>query len=144
MRLSKVEPLEPPTLSDLEEALGDRVEKCELWKTNWRNRIYRLDLPGGRAAVAKQLVMGSETRLQYQYDQLEVLGKLQIPELRVPRALGLLRSKRVCVMEFAPGPTIEALLWNRASGDQVLEACELAGKYWHKCKWDGRRTFVRC
>jgi hypothetical protein len=127
----KVESLEPPTRFELEQALGGKVEKCELWKTNWRNqvyRIYRVELPGGRVAIAKQLVMGTRTRLQYQFDQLEALGKLQIPGLRVPKPLALLASKRVCVMELAPGKTIEALVWNRSTADELLRACELAGK----------------
>ncbi len=128
MRLRKVEHLEPPTLAELEEALGEKVKKCDLWKANWRNRIYRLELAGGHVAVAKQLVMATEARLQYQFDQLGALGKLRIPRLRVPRPLALLGDKRVCVMEFAPGETVEALLWNRATGDKVLDACELAGK----------------
>jgi hypothetical protein len=53
---------------------------------------------------------------------------LQIPGLRVPKALALLRAKRVLVMEFARGKPIPALVWNRTSADDVLRACELAGK----------------
>jgi len=48
--------------------------------------------------------------------------------MRVPKALALLRAKRVYVMEFAPGKTIESLLWSRSRRTDLLLACELAGK----------------
>jgi hypothetical protein len=128
MRTSKADPLEPPTVFELAEALGERVQKCDLWGRNWRNRVYRVELASGGAALAKQVIMGTDAMLQYQYDQLRVLARLRIPGLRVPKALALLRAKRVFVMEFARGKTIPALVWNRTSGDEVLRACELAGK----------------
>src|SRR5258708_1074645 len=83
-------PLEPPTVLELEEALGGKVEKCELWTTNWRNRVYRVELASGGAALAKQVVRGTDAKVQYQYDQLGVLARLQIRGLRVPKALALL------------------------------------------------------
>src|SRR5256885_8584547 len=45
--MSKAVLLEPPTLSELEEVLGERVQRCELWEGNWRNRVYRLELARG-------------------------------------------------------------------------------------------------
>jgi hypothetical protein len=63
--------------------------------------------------------------LRYQLDQLPAIASLNIPGLRVPKALGSLPDKRVLVMEFAPGKNIEALA--RTSSD-VLVACDLAGK----------------
>ena len=48
--------------------------------------------------------------------------------MRVPKALAFLRAKRVYVMEFAPGNTIESLLWNRSRRADLLLACQLAGK----------------
>ena len=53
---------------------------------------------------------------------------MRIPGLRMPKALALLREKRVCVMEFARGKTIQALVWDRTSGDDLISACDLAGK----------------
>jgi hypothetical protein len=120
--------VEPPTVFELEEALGERVQRCELVGRNWRNRVYRIQLKTGRAALAKQVVMGTDEMLQCQYDQLRALATLQIPGLRVPKALALLPEKRVCVMEFAKGKTIQALVWDRTSGDDLISACELAGK----------------
>jgi Phosphotransferase enzyme family len=120
--------VESPTLLELEQALGERVQKCELWAQNWRNRFYRIELASGRAALAKQAVRGTEAMVQHQYDQLELLSKLAIPGMRVPKALAFLRAKRVYVMEFAPGKTIESLLWNRSGRADLLLACELAGK----------------
>src|SRR5437899_9738236 len=66
--------------------------------------------------------------VQHQYNQLEQLSKLDIPGMRVPKALAFLGAKRVYVMEFAPGKTIESLLWNRSGQADLLLACELAGK----------------
>src|SRR5437899_3449236 len=52
MRASPAHTLEPPTVLELEQALGGKVEKCELWTTNWRNRVYRVELASGGAALA--------------------------------------------------------------------------------------------
>src|SRR5437773_6150973 len=128
MQASAAHPVEAPTVVELEQALGERVQRCELWTQNWRNRVYRIELASGRAALAKQAVRGTEAMIQYQYDQLELLSKLDIPGMRVPKALAFLRPKRVYVMEFAPGETIESLLWNRSGRADLLLACELAGK----------------
>ena len=43
--------------------------------------------------MAKQAVVGTDAMLQYQYDQHGALAKLQIPKVRVPKALALLRAK---------------------------------------------------
>ncbi len=118
---------EPPTVFELEEALGERVHKCKLWKSNWRNRIYRLELASG-VAVAKQLLTGNSAKLQCEFDQLRLLARLEIPGLRVPKALALLPTKRAYVMESAPGKTIRGMLWNGSNGDDTLQACDLAGK----------------
>ena len=125
MRSNKGDFLEPPVLSDLEEALEQRVQKCELQGENWRNRIYRIELAHRGVVLAKQLVTGTDAMLQYQYEQLRFLAALQIPGLRVPKALALLHAKRLLLTEFAPGKTIEALAW---TSDDVVPACELAGK----------------
>jgi hypothetical protein len=128
MHASAANPVESPTLLELQQALGERIQKCELWAENWRNRLYRIELASGRAALAKQAVRGTEAMVQYQYDQLEMLSKLDIPGMQVPKALAFLRAKRVYVMEFVPGKTIESLLWNRSGQAGLLLACELAGK----------------
>jgi len=72
--------------------------------------------------------MGTDATFQYQYDQLQALAKLQIPGLRIPKPLGLFHAKRTFVMEFARGKTIGTLVWNDTRGDDLLPACELAGK----------------
>src|SRR6266516_4774366 len=110
MRTSNPHSLEPPTVLELEEALGQRVQKCELLGKNWRNRVYRLELGSGATAVAKQVIMGTDATVQYQYDQLQALAKLQIPGLRIPKPLGLFHAKRTFVMEFARGKTIGTLV----------------------------------
>src|SRR5207245_8682184 len=84
--------VEPPTLVELEQALGERVQRYELWTQNWRNRVYRIELASGRAALAKQAVRGTEAMVQYQYDQLQLLSNLNIPGMRVPKALAFLRQ----------------------------------------------------
>src|SRR5437870_7540377 len=93
MAASLGKPVQPPTVFELEEALGERVQTCELLGRNWRNRIYRVQLATGDAALAKQVVMGTDGMRQCQYGQLGVLATLQIPGLRVPKALALLREK---------------------------------------------------
>jgi phosphotransferase family enzyme len=128
MGASAVNPMQPPTVFELEEALGEQVRTCEPLGRNWRNRVYRVQLATGTAALAKQVVTGTDAMLQCQYDQLGALATLQIPGLRVPKALALLREKRVCLMEFAKGKTLQALIWDRTSGEDLISACELAGK----------------
>ena len=125
MRSSEADPVEPPTVSELEEALGEAVQKCDLFAKNWRNRIYRIELARGRFVLGKQLVMGTDAMLQYQYEELRALAALEVPGLRVPNTLALLPGKRVLLIEFVPGKNIETLAWN---SEDVVPACELAGK----------------
>jgi hypothetical protein len=47
MRSGEVDPVEPPTVSELEETLGQTVRECRLFAENWRNRIYRIELANG-------------------------------------------------------------------------------------------------
>src|SRR2546422_11635543 len=75
MRTSPADPLEPPTVLELEQALGGKVEKCELWTTNWRNRVYRVELASGGAALAKQGVRGAYAKVQYQHAQVGGLAR---------------------------------------------------------------------
>ena len=67
MRSSEADRVEPPTVDELEEALGEAVQKCDLFAKNWRNRVYRIELANGRLVLGKQLVMGTDAMLQYQY-----------------------------------------------------------------------------
>src|SRR5207249_5641526 len=60
LHASTAHPVDPPNLLELEQALGEQVQKCELWAQNWRNRVYRIGLASGRAALAKQAVRGTE------------------------------------------------------------------------------------
>src|SRR4026209_1234278 len=94
-RSSETDPVEPPTVNELEEALGEAVRKCYLFAKNWRNRIYRIELVSGHVALAKQVIVGTDEMLRYQYDQLQALARFQIPGLRVPRGLGILPQKRL-------------------------------------------------
>src|SRR5437667_2339654 len=125
MRSSKADPVEPPTVSELEEALGEAVEKCDLFAKKWRNRVYRIELARGRFVLGKQLVMGTDSMLQYQYQELRALAALHVPGLRVPDTFALLPAKRLLLIEFVPGKTIESLAW---TSEDVVPACELAGK----------------
>ncbi len=117
--------LEEPTPSELEHASGKQVHNLVLHGQNWRNRVYRIDFQDGTVGAAKQLVMGTDAMLRYQLDQLRAIAVLNVPGLRVPKALGSVPEKRVLLMEFAPGKNIEALAWNSSD---VLVACDLAGK----------------
>jgi hypothetical protein len=127
-RRSEIDPVEPPTVGELEKALGEPVQNFHLFAKNWRNRIYRIELVSGHVALAKQVIVGTDEMLRYQYDQLQALATLQIPGLRVPRGLGILPQKRVYLMEFAQGEPISHLIWNQTSEGDPLRACELAGK----------------
>ena len=127
-RRSEIEPVEPPTVGELDKALGEPVQNFHLFAKNWRNRIYRIELVSGHVALAKQVIVGTDEMLRYQYDQLQALARLQIPGLRVPRGLGILPQKRVYLMEFAQGEPISHLIWNQTSEGHLLPACELAGK----------------
>lgn len=114
-----------PTPSELAEVSGKNVRRCELRARNWRHRVYFVEFEDGTLAIAKQSSMGNDGMVSFQYEQLRRLANLNIPELRVPKQLGLFPEKRVQLMEFAPGKTLEALAW---SSPDVLVACDLAGK----------------
>jgi hypothetical protein len=128
VRTSEASLSEPPTLSELEKALGERVQRCVLWQQNWRNRVYRLELASGRAVVAKQMDMATDAKFECECDQLETLARLQIPGLCVPEVLAFLPAKHTYVMNLAPGRTIPALVWDLKQSNHLLKACELAGK----------------
>jgi Ser/Thr protein kinase RdoA (MazF antagonist) len=125
MRSTEVDPVESPTVAELEEALGEAVQKCHLFAKNWSNRVYRIELAHGRFVLGKQLVMGTDAMLQYQYEELRALAALEVPGLRVPNTFALLPGKRLLLIEFVPGQNIETLAWN---SEDVVPACELAGK----------------
>lgn len=128
MRAWKPQTLDPPSVPELEAILGQPLTRCRLLGENWRNRVYRIELENGAAALAKQVIMATGAMLQYQHDQLLGLMKLEISGLRVPKPLGLMREKRVLIMEFASGETIQALVWNRRRDRELEQACALAGK----------------
>lgn len=125
LRTGGADPVEPPLVSELEEVLRQAVKKSELFAKNWRNRIYRIELTNGGLVLGKQLVMGSDTMLRCQCEQLRILRELHIEGLRVPHVFGLLPTKRLLLTEFVTGKTIEVLA--RTSED-LIPACELAGK----------------
>jgi hypothetical protein len=114
-----------PTTAELAELSGKGVRWRQLRARNWRNKIYLVEFDDGTLGIAKQLVMGNDAMLRRQYEQLRELAELNIAGLRIPKRLGLLPEKRVVLMQFAPGKSIEALAW---SSSDVLAACELAGK----------------
>jgi hypothetical protein len=114
-----------PTGAELANISGQGVCQSQLRARNWRNKVYLVRFDDGTVAIAKQLVMGSDAMLRFQHEQLRELAELNIAGLRVPKPLGLLLEKRVLLMEFAPGKSIEALAW---SSSDVLAACDLAGK----------------
>lgn len=114
-----------PTPCELAEVSGKNVRSCELRARNWRHRVYFVEFEDGTLAIAKQSLMGNDGMVRFQYEQLRQLAELNIAELRVPKRLGLLPEKRVLLMEFAPGKSLEALAW---SSPDVLVACDLAGK----------------
>lgn len=125
MRSSGVDSLEPPTLGELEEALGQAIKKYELLAENWRNRIFRIELGTGDLVLGKQLVMGTDAMLRCQYEQLRDLKTLHVPGLRVPDIFALLPEKRLLLIQFVPGKTIETLAW---TSDDVVPASALAGR----------------
>src|SRR6266480_2123706 len=82
---SAAHPVESPTLLELEQALGERVQKCELRAQNWRNRVYRIELASGRAALAKQAVRGTEAMVQHQYPSWNSYRSWTFPECECQR-----------------------------------------------------------
>jgi hypothetical protein len=127
MRSRAATSLEPPTLSELEEVLGERLQKVKLMAQNWRNRIYRIELANGDLVLAKQVVVATAEMFEYQYKELQALSNLQIAGLRVPKPCGVMPAKRVYLMGFAPGKPIPDLVEGPRSKD-LPGACQLAGK----------------
>lgn len=122
------EPLEPPSLQDFSQMLGEDALSCTLLGENWRNRVYRVRYTSGRVAIAKQLVVAPDDEMvRRQHNQHAELAKLPIPKLRVPRALAILPAKQIYLMDCAPGQTIEALV-GRGTQKELLGACALAGE----------------
>ena len=119
-------PLEAPSFDDYSQMLGEQAVSCTLLGENWRNRVYRVQFAGGRVAIAKQLLVGTDEMLQRQYAQYADLARLAIPNLKVPQVLAILPSKRTYLMEVAAGETIEALV-GRGSQEELVGACMLAG-----------------
>jgi tRNA A-37 threonylcarbamoyl transferase component Bud32 len=124
---SRTSPVSFPTIAEVEQALQQGVRAYELQHRNWRNHVYRVKLEDGTIVLLKQVSFGTDATVRGQFDELEALGRLQVPGLRVPRPVALLPEKRALIMEFVPGETITALLSSRAGKNQGLRACELAG-----------------
>jgi len=117
----------PPTPAELEQVLHQPVGGYELLHSNWRNRVYRVELKNDEILILKQVAFGTAATVQGQFEELEALSQLQLPGLRVPKPVGLLPEKRVLIMEFVPGEAITALLSRRAGAEKGLHACDLAG-----------------
>lgn len=116
------------TPADLEDALGTRVESLQLWRVNWRNRIYRVNLHGGATVVAKQMLVPTDAEVTQEYRQLSLLAELSVPGLRVPRPRAVLPARQTYVMDFLPGATIQAMFWKRGPAAQWRQVCGLAGQ----------------
>lgn len=127
MHLAGRQPLEPPSLQDFSQMLGEDAVTCTFLGENWRNRVYQVQFASGRVAIAKQLLVATDEMLQSQYNSHAKLARLPIPKLKVPRALAILPSKRSYLMDRAPGQTIEALV-GRGTHKDLLGACALAGE----------------
>ncbi len=128
MRAWRPEILAPPTIPELETTLGRPVSRMTLLGHNWRNRVYRIEMTNGDAVLAKQGLMSTDSMLEFQRKELDRLGALKIQGLYVPAALGLMAERRILLMEFAFGETIEALMWNRELGESLRQSCILAGE----------------
>jgi hypothetical protein len=53
--LGQAHTLAAPTVLDLEKALGEKISRCDLWRRNWRTRIYRVQLASGELAAANPI-----------------------------------------------------------------------------------------
>jgi hypothetical protein len=83
LRSTEADPEEPPTVSELEEAWGEAVGKCDLFARNWRNRIYRIELADGSFVFGKIAGHRDAAMLRCQNKQLRVPDGSDVPGLRV-------------------------------------------------------------
>lgn len=129
-QLSREEIAPPPylTVGDLEAVLHEPVRTCTLWRVNWRNRVYRVELAHGRSLVAKQILVPVAEQARLEYEQLKRLESLPVPGLHVPRPLVLLAEQRAYLMELVPGTTLQGLYRDSSRCQELPNACAQAGR----------------
>ena len=116
-----------PQLSaqQLSASLGCDVAGCELWKYNWRNRIYRVVYGDGTKAIAKQVYIGADNELEHEFNSLESLSRLSLGSASVPKPITYLPTLSTYLMEHAAGIPVDTLI-RRGRTRDAHEACRLA------------------
>ena len=104
-------PPRPIDRTDLENGLGEPIRACELWRSSWRTRVYRVRRENGETLVVKQLCVAPESELTQEFATLNELAGLRVPGLQVPRPVALLPGHNAYVMEVAhrQGPEVGVL-----------------------------------
>lgn len=128
LRSEAFAPPPPLTAADVAHVLGEPVRSCELWRANWRNRVYRVELTGDRWLVAKQMCVPAPGQASRECEQLDQLARLRIPQLTVPRPGALLPAHRAYLMELVPGQTLQDVFWDPARSADLPHACALVGR----------------
>lgn len=112
----------------LGEWLDRSVIGCQLWKSNWRNRIYRVTFGDGTEAVAKQNRIGQAHELDQEFRVLRELEQLPLGDvLRTPKPIACLREHRTYLMGFVEGTSLDVLM-RRGAGSRLIDGCRRAGQ----------------
>jgi Ser/Thr protein kinase RdoA (MazF antagonist) len=125
---SRMPPPEPVTAAALEKALGIRVQSLQLWRANWRNRIYRVECAPGLVWIAKQHGASTSAEFRREYEQLGALTQLPVDGLCMPEPVASLPERFTYVMELARGRSIKDLMAEQDEDSQAREACKRAGQ----------------
>ena len=118
----------PLDAAQLGQWLDRSVTSCQLWKSNWRNRIYRVTFSDGAHAVAKQNWVGEANELKQEFHALRELAELPIDDvMRTPRPIACLSEHRTYLMEFVAGTSLDVLV-RQDGGTRLIDGCRLAGR----------------
>src|SRR5262245_24781862 len=123
-----IRPPAPLTCAALEQALGIRVRNLQLWRANWRNRIYRIECTPGMVLIAKQHGVSTAAEFQQEYAQLRALAQLPIPDLSMPEPIACLPAYRTYVVQAARGRSLKEIFWDAEDERELLDACACAGR----------------
>ncbi len=102
---AEADPAEPATVSELEAKPSEITTRSQ--KIGGARFIDRT-CPR-RFRPWETVSHGKDAMLRCQYKQLRVLEALDVPGLRVPNTLRRSPAKRLLLIEFVPGNTIETL-----------------------------------
>lgn len=96
----------------ISETIGKKIEGYNVWIENRNSIIYKIEIDN-YIIVGKQSKFRNSKNLEYEYNSLKELAKIQCEKLLVPKVLGLNLEFNIFFMELVDGVTLASAVNNR-------------------------------